>query len=106
MRKYSTSTSDERPHDEKQADPLVHPTHILHQATAYPIGPEFTVNDGELGESQLFTLQQRAQGTALKIGDSAPISVNGTPVEAELFVQPGDRISVLDRQYELITVQR
>ncbi|MXZ45298.1 MAG: hypothetical protein F4Z01_10080 [Gammaproteobacteria bacterium] len=103
--KHASSKSDEQHQEEEQSDPLVQPTHILHQATAYPIGPEFTVNIGELGESQLFTLQQRTQGTALKIGDSAPIAVNGTPVEAELFVQLGDRISVLDRHYELITVQ-
>ena len=105
LRKCPTSTGEERQHEDTSSSTLVHPTHILHQATAYPIGPEFTVNSGELDESQLFTLQYRTQGIALKIGTSAPITVNGTPVRTELFVQPGDRISVLDRQYELITVQ-
>ena len=105
LKKEPTNTSEERQREATSSSTFVHPTHILHQATAYPIGPEFTVNSGELGESQLFTLQHRTQGMALKIGTSAPITVNGSPVRAELFVQSGDRISVLDRQYELITVQ-
>lgn len=103
--KQASSTPDVEQHNDAQAESPVHPTHILHQATAYPIGSEFTVNSGELGESQLFTLEHRSQGTALKIGTSAPIKVNGARVRAELFVQPGDRISVLDRNYELIMVQ-
>lgn len=93
--------------EEANADSAVRvrPTHILHQAKAYPIGPEFTVNSEVIGESQLFTLQPGNQGTALKIGSAAPISVNGNLVQNELFVQPGDRISVRDQHYELITVQ-
>ena len=104
--KPQTSTVEEQ-HDETtpSIEPPVQPTHILHQASAYPIGVEFTVDSGELGESQLFTLQQRNQGTALKIVTSAPITVNGAIVRTELFVHPGDRISVQDQHYELITVQ-
>ena len=103
--KQATSTPDVEPRDDAHTESPIHPTHILHQATAYPIGSEFTADSGELGESQLFTLEHRAQGTALKIGTSAPITVNGARVRAELFVQPGDRISVLDLHYELIMVQ-
>lgn len=105
LRKGTTTTTEERQHKNLDVSTHAHPTHILHQATAYPIGPEFTANSGEPGESQLFTLQQRSKGTALTIGKTAPITVNGNPVRTELFVQPGDRISVLDRHYELITVQ-
>ena len=105
LTKRAISTTDSEQDNDVHEGAPVHPTHILHQATAYPIGSEFTVNSGELGESQLFTLEHRSQGTALKIGTSAPISVNGARVRTELFVQPGDRISVLDRSYELIMVQ-
>ncbi len=105
LTKQATSITDVEQNNDVPSETPVHPTHILHQATAYPIGSEFTVNSGELGESQLFTLEHRSQGTALKIGTSAPITVNGARVRTELFVQPGDRISVLDRNYELIMVQ-
>ena len=105
LTKRTTSTVDSEQDSDVLAGTPQHPTHILHQATAYPIGSEFTVNSGELGESELFTLEHRSQGTALKIGTSAPITVNGARVRTELFVQPGDRISVLDRSYELIMVQ-
>ena len=105
LTKRTTSTVDVVQNEDENTDAPVHPTHILHQATAYPIGTEFTANSGELGESQLFTLEHRSQGTALKITTSAPITVNGARVHAEQFVHPGDRISVLDRNYELIMVQ-
>ncbi len=88
-----------------QTDWSNQPTHVLHQATAYPIGPEYIVNSDVLGETLLFTLQKRSKGTALKIGTSAPISVNGTLVRTELLVHTGDCISVRDQQYELIKVQ-
>ncbi len=105
LTKQATSAEEVDQHSNVPTESPVHPTHILHQATAYPIGSEFSVNSGELGEAQLFTLEHRSQGTALKIGTSAPITVNGARVRTELFVHPGDRISVLDRNYELIMVQ-
>ncbi|MYD46261.1 MAG: hypothetical protein F4W92_07920 [Gammaproteobacteria bacterium] len=105
LTKQGTSAPFVEKHNDTLAETPVHPTHILHQATAYPIGSEFTVNSGELDESLLFTLEHRSRGTALKIGTSAPISVNGARVHSEQIVQPGDRISVLDRNYELIMVQ-
>ena len=103
--KQKVTLQEEQQDDRAQSDSQSQPTHILHQATAYPIGPEFTVNSDVLGETQLFTLQKRNKGTALKIGTSAPISVNGAPVRTELLVRSGDCISVRDRHYELITVQ-
>ena len=100
----TTETQDRKP-DSAQSATSAQPTHIVHQATAYPIGSEFTANSDEMRELQLFTLLQRNQGTALKTVTSVPITVNGAPVSAETMVHPGDRISVQDQQYELITVQ-
>lgn len=105
LTKQTTIVAEEQQRTNTPPDSPLQPTHILHQATAYPIGPEFTCNSDVLGESQLFTLHKRTQGTALKIGTSAPISVNGALVKTELLVHPGDCISVGDRQYDLITVQ-
>ena len=105
LTKRVTGTTDTERYSVEQLLNLSHPTHLLHQAKAYPIGLEFTVDSDQLGEAQLFTLQCRTQGTALKIGTAAPITLNGAPVRSELFVQVGDRISVLDRDYDLIMVE-